>query len=95
MLTTSRSPSSSRCRRVKVNVTKVHESERLALAARLRHHVAAVHVMRRTACTVRAGGEPVVRVTASVLNLPGDSREMSVFDFILEWDGRVGDDLIV
>ena len=37
MLTTSRSPSSSRCRRVKVNVTKVHESERLALAARLRH----------------------------------------------------------
>ena len=37
MLTTSRSSSSSRCRRVKVNVTKVHESERLALAARLRH----------------------------------------------------------
>ena len=37
MLTTSRSPSSSRCRRVKVNVTKVHKSERLALAARLRH----------------------------------------------------------
>ena len=39
MLTTSRSPSSSRCRRVKVNVTKVHKSERLALAARLRHQL--------------------------------------------------------
>ena len=39
MLTTSRTAPSHGARGAKVNMTKVHNSERLALAARLRHHL--------------------------------------------------------